>query len=222
MIPMNEQFVNMLKGMFPLTPLVAHGGQFNPQNIFPANEQITNLFKANLEAQISAATSVTGTAVESLQKLVELNLNAARASLEDSTAITKQLMTAKDMQEFMSLSVSQAQPTLAKAMSYGRHLAEIATAAQDSLSRATTEQMAETKSRMHEIVDDAAKHTPTGSNNVMDMMQMAINTANANYQRLNRTAQQAAEQAQANMNTALNQFVQAASQTSGTASRAGK
>lgn len=218
MIPMNEQFTNMLKGMFPMAGLAPN----NVQNVFPVPEQIANLFRANLDVQISVATALTGTAVDSLQRLVELNLNAARASLEDSSAITKQLMAVKDPQEFMSVTVSQAQPTLAKALSYSRHLAEIATSAQDSLSRATAEQIAEANSRMHDIVDDAARNAPAGSGNVMEIMKMAMNTASANYQRMNRTAQQAAEQAQANMNSAVSQFAQAAEATATTGPRSGK
>ncbi|HEY0844011.1 MAG TPA: phasin family protein [Noviherbaspirillum sp.] len=212
MFPMNEQMMNMFKTMFPMNaipPNLAFPPNLAP-NAFPANEKMSSLIRANVDAQLSAATSLTGTAVESLQRLVELNLNAARASLEDSTTVTKQLMAAKDAQEFMSLTVAQAQPTLAKALSYSRHLADIATAAQDSLARATAEQIAETNNRLHDIVDDAAKSAPAGSNNVIEMMRMAMNTASANYQRMNRTAQQAAEQAQANMTNAVNQFASAA------------
>jgi len=224
MFTTNEQFMNMFKGMFPMAPLAANDAKMSASNLFPVNEQLANLVRTNLEAQIAVATSLTGTAVESLQKLVELNLNAARATLEDSTTMTKQLLSAKDMQDFMSLSVSQAQPALVKAVSYGRHLAGIATAAQESLTRATQEQMAETNSRMTEVTGDASRSAPQMSGNMMEMMQMAFNTANANYQRLNRTAQQAAEAAQANLNSTLNQFTQAADRAAGatTSGRAGK
>lgn len=224
MFPMNEQMMNMFKNMFPpnaFSAIPAFPATAVP-NAFPANEKMNNLLRANIDAQISAATALTGTAVESLQRLMELNLNAARASLEDSSTVAKQLMQAKDPQEFMSVTVSQAQPTLAKALSYSRHLADIATAAQDSLARATAEQIAQTNNRLHEAVDDAARSAPAGSGNVIELMKMAMNTANANYQRMNRTAQQAAEQAQANMTSAVNQFTQAAETTAGTSTRAGK
>jgi phasin family protein len=219
---MNEQFTNMLKGMFPMAPLSANDAHMSGLNMFPANEQLANLVRSNLEAQISAATVLTGTAVDSLQKIVELNMNAARATLEDSTAVAKQLLSARDVQEFMSLSVSQAQPAVAKALSYGRHLSGIASAAQESLSRATRDQMAETNNRMHEMADDANRTAPATPGNVMDMMQMAFNTASANYQHFNRTAQQAAEAAQANLATALNQFTQAADRSVTTSGRAGR
>lgn len=226
MIPMNEQMMNMFKGMFPINAFPPNGFPMNaaPNGFsgLPANERMTSLLRANLDAQISVATTLTGTAVESLQRLVELNLNAARASLEDSTVVARQLMSAKDAQEFMTLSVAQAQPTMAKALSYSRHLADIATAAQDSLARATAEQIAEANSRLHEVVDDAARGAPAGSNNVIEMMKMAMNTASANYQRMNRTAQQAAEQAQANVASAVNQFTQAAEAATGSSTRSGK
>lgn len=218
MTSMNEQFANALKGMFPMAALAPN----QMPNMFPLNEQMTSLIKANIDAQISVATSMTTTAVDSLQKIVELNINAARASLEDSSAVTRQLMSARDPQEFVSLTVAQAQPTMAKALSYGRHLADIATTAQDTLARATAEQISDASNRMHELVDNAAKNAPAGSGNVVEMMKMAMNTASANYQRMNRTARQAAEQTQANMDAAINQFAHAADPSSGGTGRARK
>ena len=91
--------------------------------MFPIPEQFSNVAKANLEAQLSLLTSLTSKAFESVEKVVDLNLNVAKASLEDSAIAAKQLLGAKDPQEFFSLSAAQAQPTAAKAIAYSRHLA---------------------------------------------------------------------------------------------------
>ena len=76
-----------------------------------------------LAAMLSALTSKT---FEGMEKLVDLNISTAKAAIENSSATTRQLLGAKDAQEFFALSASQAQPNAEKPLSYGRQLATIA------------------------------------------------------------------------------------------------
>ncbi|HYD60744.1 MAG TPA: TIGR01841 family phasin [Noviherbaspirillum sp.] len=181
--------------------------------MFTIPEQFSNVAKANLEAQLSLFTNLTSKAFESVEKVVDLNLNIAKASLEDSTITARQLLTAKDPQEFFSLSAAQAQPTAAKAIAYGRHLAGIATSAQAEFTRAAEEQIAETGRKMSALVDDVSKNAPAGSENVIAIVKSAIGNANAGYEQLSKTTKQAVEVMEANMNSAVNQFAQAAEKT---------
>lgn len=187
--------------------------------MFTIPEQFSTAAKANLEAQLSLITSLTSKAFESVEKVVDLNLNAAKASLEDSSIAARQLLTAKDPQEFFSLTAAQAQPTAAKAIAYGRHLAGIATSAQAEFSRAAEEQIAETGRKMSALVEDVSKNAPAGSENVIAIVKSAIGNANASYEQLSKTTKQAVEVMEANMNSAVSQFTQAAEKT---ASRARK
>lgn len=190
--------------------------------MFPINEQFTNAAKTNFEAQLSAFTAFTTKAFESVEKVVDLNLNAARASLEDSAVTAKQLLAAKDPQEFFSLTAAQAQPTAAKAIAYGRHLAGIATSAQAELTRVTEEQIAETGRKVSALVEDVSKNAPAGSENVIAIFKSAIGNANAGYEQFTKTTKQAVEVMEANLNTAVNQFSQAAEQTAAASTRARK
>lgn len=190
--------------------------------MFPMNEQFTNAAKANLEAQLSILTALTAKAFESVEKVVDLNLNAAKASLEDSAVAARQLLAAKDPQEFLSLTAAQAQPTAAKAIAYGRHLAGIASTAQAEFTRAAEEQIAETGRKVSALVDDVSRNAPAGSENVIAIMKSAIGNASAGYEQLTKTTKQAVEVMEANLNTAVNQFSQAAEQTAGSAGRARK
>lgn len=187
--------------------------------MFTIPEQFSNVAKANFESQLSMFTTLTSKAFESMEKVVDLNMNVAKASLEDSSIAAKQLLAAKDPQEFFSLTAAQAQPTAAKAIAYGRHLAGIATNAQAELTRAAEEQIAETGRKVSALVDDVSKNAPAGSENVIAMVKSAIGNANAGYEQLSRTTKQAVEVMEANMNSAVNQFTQAAERT---ASRARK
>jgi phasin family protein len=181
--------------------------------MFPMNEQITNATKANLEAQLSILTALTAKAFESVEKVVDLNLNAAKASLEDSAVAARQLLSAKDPQEFLSLTAAQAQPTAAKAIAYSRHLAGIASTAQAEFTRAAEEQIAETGRKVSALVDDVSRNAPAGSENVIAIMKSAIGNASAGYEQLTKTTKQAVEVMEANLNSAVNQFSQAAEQT---------
>lgn len=187
--------------------------------MFTLPEQFSSVAKANFEAQLSLLTSLTGKAFESVEKVVDLNLNVAKASLEDSSIAAKQLISAKDPQEFFSLSAAQAQPTAAKAIAYGRHLAGIATSAQAEFTRAAEEQIAEAGRKVSALVEDVSKNAPAGSENVIAMFKSALGNANAGYEQFTRTTKQAVEVMEANVNSAVNQFSQAAEKT---ASRARK
>jgi phasin family protein len=190
--------------------------------MFPMNEQIATATKANLEAQLSILTALTAKAFESMEKVVDLNLNAAKASMEDSAVAAKQLLAAKDPQEFLSLTAAQAQPSAAKAIAYSRHLASIASTAQAEFTRAAEEQIAETGRKVSALVDDVSKNAPAGSENVIAIMKSAIGNASAGYEQLTKTTKQAVEVMEANLNTAVNQFSQAAEQTAANAGRTRK
>jgi phasin family protein len=192
-----------------------------PMNV-PMNEQFASAAKTNIEAQLSIITALTTKAFESMEKVVDLNLNAAKASLEDSAVTVRQLLAAKDAQEFLSLTAAQAQPTAAKAIAYSRHLAGIAAAAQAEFTRATEEQIAETGRKVSALVDDVSKNAPAGSENVIAIMKSAIGNANAGYEQFSKTTKQAVEVMEANLNNAVSQFSDAAEKTAASASRARK
>jgi phasin family protein len=181
--------------------------------MFSIPEQFSTVAKANFEAQLSILTALTSKAFESVEKVVDLNINVAKASLEDSAITARQLLSAKDPQEFFSLSAAQAQPTAAKAIAYGRHLAGIASSAQAELTRAAEEQFAETGRKVSALVDDVSKNAPAGSENVIAIVKSAIGNANAGYEQFSKTTKQAVEAMEANMNSAVSQFSQAAEKT---------
>jgi hypothetical protein len=80
--------------------------------MFAIPEQFSNATKANFESQFALFSSLTNKAFEGVEKFVDLNITAAKASLEESSVATKQLLAAKDPQEFFTLTAAQAQPSL--------------------------------------------------------------------------------------------------------------
>lgn len=187
--------------------------------MFAIPEQFSAASKANLEAQLALFAALTNKTFESVEKVVDLNLNVAKSSLEESNAAAKQLLTVKDPQEWLSLAAAQAQPNAEKALAYGRHLASIASGVQAEFGKAAEAQIAETSRKVLELVEEVTKNAPAGSENAVALLKSAIGNANAGYEQLTKTTKQAVEALETNLNTAVSQFSQPAPKA---ASRAAK
>jgi len=178
--------------------------------MFTIPEQLSAASKANIEAQLSMLSTLKKGLWKAVQKTVDMNVKSAQTSLEGSKAAPKQLLAAKDAQEWLSLAAAQAQPNAEKALAYGRHLATIASGVQAEFSKAAEAQIAETSRKMLELVEEVSKNAPAGSENAVALVKSAIGNANAGYEQLTKTTKQAVEALEANLNTAVTQFAQPA------------
>ncbi len=181
--------------------------------MFAIPEQFSAATKNQFEAQLAVMNSFASTAFESVQKIVDLNLNVVKSSLQESSATAHQLITAKDPQEFFSLTSAQAQPTAEKAIAYSRHLASIATSTQAEFAKTTETQIAETNRKVLSLIEELSKNAPAGSENAVAILKSAIGNANAGYDQFSKTAKQAVETLEGNLNAAASQFVSAAEKT---------
>lgn len=180
--------------------------------MFPIQDQISVATKSSLEANLALYTSLTNKTLESVEKLVNLNITAARASMEESTTAARQMLAAKDPQEFISLVTAQSKPNLEKALSYGSHLASIASSTQAEFTKAAEVQIAAVANKVNELVDEVARKAPAGSENLIALMKSTFGNASNGYEQLTRTTKQAVEALEANLNTSVAQFTQAAGQ----------
>jgi phasin family protein len=178
--------------------------------MFAIPEQFSNATKANLESQFAMLTALTTKTFEGMEKLVDLNINAAKATLEESSTAARQLLSAKDAQEFFSLTAAQAQPSAEKALSYGRQLASIAAGAGAEFSKAAESQIVEANRKVISLVDEVSKNAPAGSESFVAAMKTAISNANAGYEQFSKTTKQAVEAMESNFNASVSQFNQTA------------
>lgn len=178
--------------------------------MFAIPEQFSSATKASFESQFALLSALTAKTFEGMEKLIDLNITAAKATLEESSAATRQLLAAKDPQEFFSLSAAQAQPTAEKAMSYSRQLASIAAGTGAEFSKAAESQIVETNRKVISLVDEVSKNAPAGSESFVSAVKTAISNANAGYEQFTKTTKQAVEAMESNVNNAVSQFTQAA------------
>lgn len=183
--------------------------------MFSLPEEFSAATKSHFEAQLAMITALTSKAFESVEKIVDLNMNVVKASLEESTVAAQQLMTVKDPQGLMALTSAQSQPSAEKAMAYSRHLALIASTTRADFTKAAEAQIAETNRKVLALIEEVTKNAPAGSEQMVAMMRSALGNANAGYEQLTKTTKQAVEALEGNLNTAVSQMTQAAEKTAG-------
>ncbi len=91
-------------------------------------EQFSEARKLQLEAQFNFFQTYTSKAFESAEKLISLNFDASRASLDKSSALLRQLMSAKDPRDLLAVT-KQTQSQFESVLAYGNELFGIVSAA---------------------------------------------------------------------------------------------
>jgi phasin family protein len=185
--------------------------------MLPIQDQLSVVTKTNLETQFATFVALTNKTFDNVEKLFDLNISAVKASLEESSSITRQFMAARDPQEFFSVMKAQIGPNTEKAVSYGRQLATIASGTQADFAKAAEGQIAQATSKISKLVADAARRAPVGSENVVAIVKTAIDNASSSYEQLSKTTKQAGEALEAGMNAAATQIVLVADKVTGPA-----
>ncbi len=168
-------------------------------------EQLMN----NQKASIATFFELGQKAFEGVEKLVELNLQVARTTMDEVSEQTKAALSAKDAQELLALSTSMLQPSAEKAAAYSRHLYDIATATSAEVSKLAEGQMSEAQKKFMTVVDTAVKNAPAGSENAVVMVKSAIAAANNAFDSVQKAAKQATDVAEANFQAISNTAVKA-------------
>jgi phasin family protein len=166
--------------------------------IYPSQQDLTQAQKDNIEAMAKLSQK----AFEGVEKMVELQLDAAKASLHETAEKFKALMSVKDAQDMLSMNKNLAAPNAEKALSYSRAIYDIASQTSGEVQRLIDAQIAETNKRMAETLEEFAKTAPPGSESIIAMMKSSLTAANSAYETANKAARQVVEMAERNMKAA--------------------
>ena len=172
---------------------------------FMTPDQFAAANKANLETLFG----LTSKAFEGVEKLVELNLQVAKATLSESAENTKAAMGVKDAQELLALQASLLQPSAEKAAAYSRHLYDIAQSTSSEFTKTAEAQLSEIQKSFAAVVDGALKNAPAGSESAAALVKSAISAANNAYESVHKAAKQAADMAEANFTSVTNSALKA-------------
>jgi phasin family protein len=177
-------------------------------------EQVVAAHKANVETLFD----LTSKAFEGVEKLVELNLQVAKAAMGEVADSTRAALSVKDAQELLALQTSMLQPSAEKAAAYSRHVYDIAASTNAEVTRIAEAQIADMQKKFVSAVDGAVKNAPAGTENAVALVKSAMAAANNAYESVHKAAKQAADVADANFQAMTNTAVKA-SQTATKASR---
>ena len=168
-------------------------------------EQIAAAHKANMETLFG----LTNKAFESVEKLIDLNVNAAKAALTDAAQTTQAAMNVKDAQELLALQASLFQPLAEKTAAYSRHLYDITSGAAAEFSKVLETQAVEAQQKVTAVVDNMSKNAPAGSEAGVAMMKNAVSAANSAFESVQKAVKQASDVAEANFNAMTNTAINA-------------
>ncbi|MBS0304593.1 MAG: phasin family protein [Proteobacteria bacterium] len=157
-------------------------------------EQLTATQKAGVETLFGLSNK----ALEGVEKLLELNLQAAKTMLSEASEAAQAVLSAKDPQELFALQTSLAQPAAEKVAAYTRHVYEIVAGTGAEVTRVAEATASENQQKVVALVDNAVKNAPAGTENAVALMKSAVAAANNAFETVSKAAKQASEVAEAN------------------------
>jgi len=172
-------------------------------------EQIAAAQKANLET----LSGLTNQALQSIEKLVELNMQIAKQSLSDSMNSAKRALEVKDIQQLLAHQAEAVQPMAEKMMAYSRHLYDLAHETQASFTQSAEKELQAGQQKVNALVEDWTKNAPAGSDAAVQAMKQAIASANTVFETSQKAVKHAVELTQTNMTSATDAVMKTAQTT---------
>lgn len=171
--------------------------------MYQAPEQLMALNKANLEIAMKFA----GVALHGAERILDLQLKAARTVFADSVESAKTIAAVKDLKELAALNESLAQPTIEKATAYAKSVYDVTAATQAEFGKLVEEQVAEVNKQVVTALDQLVKTAPAGSEVGIATLKSAIAAANSAYENMSKVTKQFAEVTQSNIEAVAKQAV---------------
>ncbi|PUE28489.1 Phasin (PHA-granule associated protein) [Limnohabitans sp. JirII-29] len=168
-------------------------------------EQVIATNKANLNNLFS----LTNQAFAGVEKLVELNLTAARAAMSESADHAKAVLSVKDAQELLALQAGLIQPLAEKSAAYSRHIYDIASSTSADLSKAIEAKATESQQAVLGYIDAALKNAPAGSESAVAFFKQAVTASNNAVESVQKAVKQATDLAETNLQAVTDTAVKA-------------
>jgi phasin family protein len=173
--------------------------------MFQTPDQFVKLQKEAFEAfQKAALTSLAGA-----EKLATLNLQAAKASVEESYSKVTSMFDVKDVQSFAQNAAGAAQPAAEKFGAYAKHVYDISSATGTELAQLWEKQLAEGNKSLHAAIDSIAKNAPAGTEGLISLVKSSVGTMTSAFDQVSKAGKQAVELAEANLAAATKSTVRA-------------
>lgn len=173
--------------------------------MFATPGQFTEIQKSQLDALYA----LSNVAFNATEKLVDLNLAAMKAAMDESAATTQSLLGVKDAQDIAAVGSTIAQPAVHKFVGYGSNVYNIMSSASAEVRRVVEGQIAEGNTKAAQLIDFATRNAPAGSEPIVSLFKNALTAYNNAYDTFSKATKQAFDAAEANLNAATQSAVTA-------------
>jgi len=169
--------------------------------MYQTPDQLVALNKANLEMAMKFA----GVALQGAERILDLQLKAAKTAFADSVENAKTIAAVKDLQQLAALKDSMAQPTIEKATAYAKSVYDVTTATQAEFGKLVEEQVSEFNKQVVTALDKMVKTAPAGSEVGIAALKSGIAAINSAYENVSKVAKQFTEATQSNFEAVAKQ-----------------
>jgi phasin family protein len=167
---------------------------------------------------IDAVIACAQTTLESAEQLLRLNLEAARAALEQQSQAARDLLAAEDTQQLASVRERLAQSSMQRAAAYAQNVYELVSQAQAQLVRLAEQQWSGVDGEVLRQAGQPGGETP-GAEVAAAAVKSSLAASAAMIESLDRATRQFADLSEASIRAATAQMVKNASPASQSAAR---
>ena len=157
--------------------------------MYQLTEQLVKLQKAN----IGAALRLAGIASDSVERLLEVQLNAARSAFSDGVQQARVFGETKDLNELAQVRNALAQLALDNAATYVKEVCDVAVATQSQIAKLIEEQVSQFNRQVVNGLHQIVTVVPADSEVAVAAVRSAMSVVTSTYDNLSKSAKQLAE-----------------------------
>jgi phasin family protein len=169
--------------------------------MYNATEQFAEFNQAN----VSNAIRLASLSIENAEKLVNLNINAAKLAIAQAVEGAQAAASVKDVQEFLALRAKLAEVGVQSATGYSRTLYELSSEAQAGFSALAEESWALYTKGVASWVENASKSAPAGSDVAINALKSTFAASSAAFDQFQKATRQVVDFTDASVRAATSQ-----------------
>jgi phasin family protein len=174
---------------------------------------VTDQFSDINKAGYNNAVKLASLSLEKAERLAKLNLQAAKAALEQGVHSANAVAGIKDVQEFLAVRAKLTEASVQTAMGYSRGVYQIVSEAQADFSALAEEAWAAYTKGVAVWVEKAAKNAPAGSDVAVTALKSTVAATTAAFDQFSKATKQVVSFADASVRAAAANAAQATKAT---------
>lgn len=168
--------------------------------------------RAVAEGRVNDVALASGSLLSMVEHLTALNLNTARAALDDTIVFQQSICAAREPRDLLAIQVGSITPALKRGFDYGKSASGIASLAQVELFKLVEAGMSQWLQGVIVTLETLNRAAP-GSELAVKVLKTAVANASSAYEGASEVVKQVSEVAQANADQAAAVAVDAVSKT---------